>query len=76
MVSRKYINIYIPKYFMAVRKYTNIYIPKYFCTFRGSFDEWWNEFRRASWGAKNCSIQYYYIIVPCCTTTRSNIIKL
>ena len=37
MVSRKCINIYIPKYFMAVRKFTNTYIP-IFCTSRGPFD--------------------------------------
>ena len=32
MATRKYRNIYFPKYFMAVRKFTNIYIPKYLCT--------------------------------------------
>ena len=32
MATRKYRNIYFPKYFMAVRKFTHIYISKYFCT--------------------------------------------
>ena len=35
MASRKYINIYSLKYFMAVRNCINIYI-QFFCTFRGS----------------------------------------
>ena len=32
MASKKCINIYIPKYFMAVRNYINTYIRKYVCT--------------------------------------------
>ena len=36
MASRKSINTYIPKYFIAVRKCTNHYIPNYLCTSRGS----------------------------------------
>ena len=42
MATRKYRNIEIPKYVMAVRKLTNniYHIPKYFCTsvdFNGRF---------------------------------------
>ena len=36
MASRKCINIYIPKYFLAVRNCIYICTPKYFCTSRGS----------------------------------------
>ena len=30
MATRKFRNIYFPKYFMAVRKFTNIYAPNVF----------------------------------------------
>ena len=36
MASIKFINIHIPKYFMAIRKCINNYIPIVFCTSRGS----------------------------------------
>ena len=42
MARRKGINIYIPKYIMAVGTCINIYIPKYFYSSRGE-SAGWNE---------------------------------
>ena len=48
MASRKCINIYIPKYFMAVRNCTNICIPTFYVLIEVLSMIWWYKMNPSS----------------------------